>query len=339
MPAMRGAGEMLSLVIPIYKSEASLERLLQELVKLAAQVSGGMEAVFVVDGSPDRCELLLQQQLPQLDLNSQLISLSRNFGSFSAISAGLEAGKGDLFAVLAADLQEPPELILQFVKALQGGDVDIVFGVRSGRSDPWLSELFSSLFWWFYRRFVLPEMPAGGIDTFGCTREVRDKLLSLNELNTNLIALLFWLGYRREYVLYQRQPRMNGASAWTVGRKLRYCVNSIFSFTDLPVQLLLGSGAVGAATALLLGTIVLVCKLIGVIREPGYTPIILAIMFFGGLTAFGLGIIGQYLWISLQNSRNRPDFIVWHHQTFGERQTSGTPPKRKPDADGGGTVS
>jgi glycosyltransferase involved in cell wall biosynthesis len=260
-----------------------------------------------------------------LNLNAQLLSLSRNFGSFSAISAGLEAGKGDYFAVLAADLQEPPELILQFTEALRGGEADIVFGVRSGRSDPWLSELFATLFWRLYRRFVVPEMPVGGVDVFGCTREVRDKLLSLKELDSNLIALLFWLGYRRKYVLYRRQPRLEGASAWTFARKLRYCVNSIFSFTDLPVRILLGTGGVGSLIALLLGAIVFTCKILGLIPEPGYTPIILAVMFFGGLTTFGLGIIGQYLWISLQNSRNRPSFVVCGQRTFMGSQSAGVP--------------
>jgi len=316
---------MVSLVIPLYKSEENLPRLLEELVKLAGRISGVLEVVFVVDGSPDRCHAQLEQRLPRLGLNTQLLSLSRNFGSFSAISAGLAAGKGDYFGVLAADLQEPPELIVQFVEALQSGEADIVFGVRSGRSDPWLSELFATLFWRLYRRFVLPEMPDGGVDVFGCTREVRDQLLSLKELDTNLIALLFWLGYRRKYVLYQRQPRLEGASAWTFAKKLRYCVNSIFSFTDLPVRILLGAGGIGSAVALLLGAIVFACKMLGLIPEPGYTPIILAVMFFGGLTTFGLGIVGQYLWISLQNSRNRPGFIVSRRQTFAGDRGLGTP--------------
>jgi glycosyltransferase involved in cell wall biosynthesis len=320
---------MLSLIIPVYKNEENLPRLLNELAVLNRQITDTMEVVFVVDGSPDRCHPLLQQILHHVPYNAQLILLTRNFGSFSAVSAGLAAGNGEYFAVLAADLQEPPGLVLEFAEAMRHGEADIVFGVRSSRSDPLLSHLFSSTFWWLYRRFVLPEMPPGGVDVFGCTRQVRDKLLSMKELNTNLIALLFWLGYRRKYVSYRRMPRLEGRSAWTLGKKLRYCINSIFSFTDLPVRALLATGGFGSLVALLLGTVVFVSKLLGLIREPGYTPIIIAIMFFGGLTTFGLGIIGQYLWISLQNTRNRPEFIVWHQDTFaggnGMETSSETP--------------
>jgi polyisoprenyl-phosphate glycosyltransferase len=309
---------MLSLIIPIYKNEENLDRLLSELATLPARVLDTMEVVFVVDGSPDRSYEILHRRLPNLPMDSQLLSLSRNFGSFSAIAAGLESGKGDHFAVLAADLQEPLELVVTFSQLLRDDIADITFGVRSGRSDPWLSELFATLFWGIYRRFVVPEMPPGGVDVFGCTREVRDKLLSLREIDTNLVALLFWLGYRRHYVPYVRQPRLEGVSAWTFAKKLRYCLNSIFNFTDLPVRVLLGAGAAGSLIAFTLGLTVFICRVLGFIGEPGYTPIILAIMFFGGLTTFGLGIIGQYLWLSLQNSRNRPNYIVWKRDQFPE---------------------
>ena len=126
--------------------------------------------VFVVDGSPDRCLQILRERLPSLPLRTQLLSLSRNFGSFAAIAAGLETARGSNLAVMAADLQEPPELILQFFEVLDAGRADIVFGVRGERSDPWLSELASNLFWFLYRKLVVKDMPRGGVDIFGCTR-------------------------------------------------------------------------------------------------------------------------------------------------------------------------
>ena len=113
-------------------------------------------------------------------------------------------------AVMAADLQEPPELVLQFFEVLGAGRADIVFGVRGGRSDPWLSEIASNIFWFVYRKLVVKDMPRGGVDIFGCTREVRDRLLQLQGIDSNLIALLFWLGYRREYIVYERQRAARG---------------------------------------------------------------------------------------------------------------------------------
>jgi glycosyltransferase involved in cell wall biosynthesis len=310
---------MNSLVIPVYRNEANLDRLLTELVKLAGRLPGELEVVFVVDGSPDRCLQILRERLPALPLRTQLLSLSRNFGSFAAIAAGLENARGNCMAVMAADLQEPPELILQFFEVLGAGQADIVLGVRRGRSDPWLSELASNLFWFVYRKFVIKDMPPGGVDIFGCTREVRDHLVRLQGIDTNLIALLFWLGYRREYVVYERQRRLEGMSAWTLRKKLRYCLNSIFNFTDLPIQLLLYAGGIALLLAVSASILVVVAKLRGDIAVPGYTPIVLATLFFGALTSLGFGIVGQYLWLGLQISRRRPNYIVRSAEEHGTK--------------------
>jgi len=327
---------MLSLVIPIYKSEDNLDRLLAELVSLQPRVSGGMETVFVIDGSLDRCSDILTEQLPQSGIRAQLITLSRNFGSFSAIAAGLANGKGERFAVLAADLQEPTDLVVEFNDIMRRGEADIVFGVRAGRSDPWLAELTSNLFWWVYKKFVVPEMPAGGVDVFGCTRAVRDQLLRLQEVNTNLIALLFWLGYRRQFVRYVRRSRLEGQSAWTFAKRLQYSINSIFNFTDLPIRILLAFGVAGCLLAVITGITVLVCKLLGLIDVPGYTPLILAITFFGGLTALGLGIVGQYLWLTLQNTRGRPNYVVQASDSFNTDAGEGSIRSAAASRSGGG---
>ena len=301
---------MLSLVIPVYKNEENLPRLFRELEVLAGQLPDELEVVFVVDGSPDASLRLLGGRLPSWPLRTQLLELSRNFGSFSAIAAGLRRGQGDYFAVLAADLQEPPELVLEFHRQMKSGEADVVFGYRTQRADPWWSQFLSDCFWNLYRHFVVKEMPKGGLDIFGCTRQVRDQLVEMKELNTNLIALLFWLGFRRTFVPYQRRARLEGRSAWTFGRKFRYAFDSIFSFTDLPIRVLLVLGATGTIAAVAASVIVFAVWLRGYVPVLGYTPLMLVITFFGGLTALGLGIIGQYLWLSLQNARNRPNYVV-----------------------------
>jgi len=159
-------------------------------------------------------------------------------------------------------------------------------------------------------------MPTGGVDVFGCNRAVRDHLLALPEVSSNLIALLFWLGFRRKFVSYQRRPRLEGRSAWTFSKKLKYSFDSIFNFTDLPIQWLLVTGFGSSALSSVLGLVVLWGRLRGSIQIAGYTPIVLIIMFFGGLTTLGLGIIGQYLWLSLQNARRRPNFVIRSHQSY-----------------------
>lgn len=308
---------MLSLVIPVYKNEDNLDRLLAAVENLHHTLDGQLQVVFVVDGSPDRCLDILRERLPSAGIRSRLLSLSRNFGSFAAILAGLKAGSGDYFAVLAADLQEPPDLMVQFNEILSSNQADIVFGVRSRRADPWVSEFLSNLFWTIYRLFVIHNMPKGGIDVFGCTREIRDRVVEFREPPTNLIALLFWLGFRRQFVPYERQARREGKSAWSVAKKLRYSLDSIFNFTDLPIRLLLYAGITGLALSILCSTVVLIARFLGNIPISGYTPIVLAIMFFGGFTSLGFGITGQYLWLTLQNSRSRPGYVVASAQEYG----------------------
>jgi len=301
---------MLSLVIPVYKNEANLVRLFSELEALAARLPGPLEVVFVVDGSPDASLQILRDRLPSWPVRSQLVALSRNFGSFPAIAAGLHYGRGQYFAAIAADLQEPPELVLEFYRLLKEDEADVVFGHRTGRADGWFSQVASGGFWWLYRQFVVKDMPPSGIDVFGCTRQVRDRLVELKEVNTNLIALLLWLGFRRAFVPYERRPRREGRSAWTIPKKFRYAIDSVLSFTDLPIKALLALGLLGTTAACLAGVTVFVEWLTGDTPVHGYTSLMLVISFFGGLTALGLGIIGQYLWLALQDARARPAFVV-----------------------------
>jgi polyisoprenyl-phosphate glycosyltransferase len=301
---------MLSLVIPVYNNRENLPRLLRELAALSERLGARLEVLFVVDGATDGSLEYLREQLPTWPVSSRLIELSRNFGSFSAIMAGLAQAGGEHIAILAADLQEPPELVLEFQRILAAGEADVVLGVRTGRADPWWSRWLSESFWHLYRWFVVRDMPRGGVDVFGCTRDVRDRLHELTESHTNLIALVLWIGFRRAFVPYERQPRLDGRSGWTFGRKLRYAVDSVFSFTDLPIRALLILGLAGTAFALVAGVTVFIMWALGRIPVLGYTPLMLVIMFFGGLTALGFGITGQYLWLSLQNSRRRPNYIV-----------------------------
>lgn len=299
---------LLSLVVPVYRNEENLPALLAALADLARQID--LEAVFVIDGSPDRCAEILERELPAQPLRTRLVQLSRNFGAFSAITAGLKAGAGDYFAVLAADLQEPPELIVEFDRILASGAADVVVGRRENRDDPWLSRVLSRVFWSVFRRLAVRDLAPGGVDIFACTRQVRDELLSLKEVDSSLVALLFWVGFRREEVGYGRRRRAAGKSAWTFAKRLNYAVQSIFNFTDIPIRVLIGIGAVGSIFAAGFGSVVLVAHMLNKIPVPGYTAIVLLILFYGGLTIFGLGVVGQYVWLCLQNAHRRPKFVV-----------------------------
>ena len=297
---------MLSLVIPVYRNEESLSDLLTAVNGLSKQLDGAMDTVFVVDGSPDRCYEILRERLPKCAFRSRLILLSRNFGSFAAIRAGLEIANGQYFAVMAADLQEPPELVLKMHKILAQDQADIVVAVREARMEPLLKRLPAQVFWGLYRRYVVPEVPPGGVDVFGCNRVFRDTLLQLEERHSSLIAQIFWLGFRRKQVPYIRQPRQHGESAWTMRKKINYLLDSVFAFSDLPIRLLIRGGAVGAIAAALVGLVVAVMRTVGLITVQGYAMTMLMIVFFGALNLLSLGIVGSYAWRAYENTKARP---------------------------------
>ena len=307
---------MLTLVIPVYRNEGSIHDLLGAVEKLHHALNGEMETVFVIDGSPDRSYEILRSALPEKSFPSKLVLLSRNFGSFQAIRTGLQLGNGGRFAVMAADLQEPPELVLEMDRALRDEAIDVVVGVRDGRMDPILSRIPAQIFWGLYRRYVVPEIPPGGVDVFGCNRQFRDTLLQLDERHSSLIAQIFWLGFRRKCISYIRQERQHGKSAWTLHKKINYLMDSIFAFTDLPIRLLIRIGGGGAFLSGLLGLSILIAKLLGMITVPGYAMTMLVITFLGAVNLLGLGIVGSYAWRAYENTKGRPLAIVLRDECF-----------------------
>ncbi len=312
---------MLSIVIPVYRNAESIPDLLAALTDVSNSAlrdfNQKTEVVFVVDGSPDNCYELLNQALPTASFASKLLLHSRNFGSFAAIRTGLIAATGDYFAVIAADLQEPPELVLQFLEKLIKG-CDVVVGHRENREDPFMSRLASNTFWKLYKKFVISDIPEKGVDIFGCNQAFRDQLVSLEEANSSLIGQIFWLGFKREDVGYTRIARKHGESAWTFKKKLNYLFDSIFSFTDLPIRLLILFGFFGIATSSSLTIAILMAKLYGSIVVPGYAATILTIIFFGGINTLGLGIVGDYAWRTYENTKRRPLAVIIKTLSFNE---------------------
>lgn len=299
-----------SVVIPIYGNEESLPDLFEVLSHLNTSLNGLLEAVFVIDGSPDRSFERVREALPRFTFAAQLLVHSRNFGSFAAIRTGLAAARGTYFGVMAADLQEPPQLLLDFFDLLERDVCDVALGTRVSRKDPLLSRMTSGLFWALYRRWIVPEMPPGGVDIFGCNHDFREQLLKLEESRSSMIALIFWLGFRRELVGYERKERVHGKSAWSFRKKAEYMLDSVFAFTDYPIRLLIRLGCVGVVVSLLLSVLVVVAKIFGLIPVPGYAATMLAVLFLGGLNLLGIGVVGNYAWRAYENTKQRPLSIV-----------------------------
>jgi glycosyltransferase involved in cell wall biosynthesis len=312
----------LAIIVPVYMNEESLPGLLDALEgvvgRLQAEAAAACVVVFVVDGSPDASEPLLVQMLPHRLFPSRIVAHSRNFGSFAAIRSGLAHIEADYYGIMAADLQEPPNLMVDFLQALHSGGHDVVVGVRISRGDPGASAWASRLFWWLYRRLVNRAIPPGGVDVFGCSRRIRDMLLCLRESNTSLVAQLFWLGFRRAEIPYERRRRIYGRSGWTFSRKLTYMLDSVFAFTDLPIRLLTFLGLACLVASGFLITAVVVLRIAGGYEVPGYAALAVMILFFGGINMLGVGIVGAYSWRAYENTKGRPLAL-----TAGERAFTG----------------
>ena len=309
-----------SLVVPVFKNESTIPDLVAALVRLDGELGGGLEVVLVVDGSPDRSLAALLEALPATGLTAKVLDLARNFGAFAAIRAGLIEASGPYFAVMAADLQEPPELVVEFFRKLEADACDVVYGIRQGRDDPLAARATSALFWATYRRLVQPDMPKGGIDVFGCNQRARDELIAFSEAHSSLVGQLVWIGMRRAEVPYRRRARAHGASGWTLGKKLTYMLDSSLAFSDLPIRILFAVGCIALMVALGYGAVVLVARLTGIISEPGYATTVLLIAGFGALNALGLSVVGAYAWRAFENTKARPLSIVQRRFTFGKGQ-------------------
>lgn len=320
MPAER---PLFSLIVPVYRNEGSLPELLAQVAAMASRLAGRLELMIVVDASPDGSYGYLLENLSRQSFQSQLLLLARNFGSFAAIREGLRQARGDYLAVMAADLQEPIELIERFFQTLAAGDADVVVGCREGRDDPWLQRIPAQLFWSLYRRLINPEIPPGGVDVFGCTRGFAAHLVALPEARSSLVGQLFWLGHRRKVLGYTRLARVYGSSAWSFRGKLAYLSDSLFAFSDLPIRILLGVGGLGLVLALVLGLAVVVAKVTGRVPVPGYAALMVAMTFFAGLNALGLGLIGSYAWRAYENSKQRPLALMLTQHDFSGKGDDG----------------
>jgi glycosyltransferase involved in cell wall biosynthesis len=329
------ANPELGVVIPVYRNEDSLSALVSALEQVTHTLyrrSGGVirtEVTFVVDGSPDNSEAVLRQVLPNAAFDSTLICHSRNFGSLAAVRTGLAHANADCYAVVAADLQEPPELLIQFAELLSSGTHDVAVGVRTTRNDPPWTTLMSRAFWYLYKSMINRDFPVGGVDVFACNRRVRDALIALTETNTSLIGQLYWLGFRRIEVPYQRQRRRHGKSSWTFSRKVSYMLDSVFAFTDLPIRVLglIGFACIGLAAVW--SVAIFAGKLLGNIDVSGFSALAIMVLLFGGVNATGISIAGAYAWRAYENSKGRPLSLTSCFQQFKcntlEHPASGSP--------------
>ncbi|MNW40845.1 putative glycosyltransferase CsbB [compost metagenome] len=298
-----------SIVVPIYFNELNIPYTIPKLQSLQELIPDcEMEFIFVDDGSKDdSLKMLLEAK--KLDHRIKVIKLSRNFGSMAAIQAGLEHVTGDCVGIISADLQDPPELFETMIDQWKEGK-KVVLATRSQRDESFSQRAFSNSYYFLLEKFALKDYPKGGFDFVLIDRQVVFEILDIKEKNTNIMSLIYWLGHDRELIPYTRKERKLGKSRWTLSKKVKLFVDSFVSFSYMPIRVM---SLIGLATALLsffYGIFVVICTLFGLIDLQGWTTIIALITFLLGIIMTMLGIIGEYLWRILDESRRRPSYIV-----------------------------
>jgi len=300
----------ISVVVPVYWNQATLPALLERLRAVADELlPDELEALFVDDGSGDESYPLLRAEAER-DERVQVVRLSRNFGSNAAILAGLTFARGDAIVVIAADLQDPPELIPQLVREWQDG-AEVVVAARRSRDDPYFSRLLSSVFNRLFRRFVFRDFPAGGFDFLLVSRRVARVLADMAERNSYIFGQAMWVGFERRVVAYDRTARAGGRSRWTLGKKAKYFVDAFTAFSYVPIRAASLLGFVLALAGFLYAAVLIILRVTGAISNaPGFAALAVLILVAAGAQLVVIGIIGEYLWRVLEESRRRPAFIV-----------------------------
>ncbi|WP_340387731.1 glycosyltransferase family 2 protein [Paenibacillus sp. FSL E2-0151] len=302
-----------SIVVPIYYNELNIPHTVPRLQKLQNLMPEcDFEFIFVDDGSKDRSlELLLEAR--DRDSRIKVVKLSRNFGSMSAIQAGLGHTTGDCVGIIAADLQDPPEMFREMLDHWKEGK-KIVLGTRADREESFSQKLFSNTYYYLLEKLALKNYPKGGFDFLLIDQQVVQEVLNIQEKNTNIMSLIFWLGHDQIQIPYVRQERKLGKSRWTLSKKIKLFVDSFVSFSYAPIRFMSLIGFFTALLSILYGAFVVISTIFGIIELQGWTTIIALITFLLGVIMVMLGIIGEYLWRILDESRERPSYVI--DQTF-----------------------
>lgn len=300
----------ISIVVPVFNNAPSLPPLLEQFQTLAAaRPEHRFEFVFVDDGSADEsCRVL--GELLAAEPRATLVKLSRNFGSSAAILAGMEQAAGDAVAAIAADLQDPPELIGEMLTRWEQGR-KVVLAARETRDDPWLTSLPADAFYALFRRFAVPTMPKRGFDFFLVDRQVRDLLVGIQENNAYLMGLILWLGFSPDVIPYHRRPREKrfGRSMWTFAKKLKYFVDAFVGFSSAPLRAASATGGICCALGFLYAIVIVVRRFCYGADIQGWASLMVVLLFVSGVQMLMLGVLGEYLCRNLAETRRRPRFV------------------------------
>ena len=315
--AQKAKGALLSIIVPCYNEEAVIDETVQRLQALAKTLKGtAVELLFVDDGSKDQTRALLKRH-QQRDKRIRILGLARNFGHQLAVTAGIDLARGDALALMDADLQDPPEVIPQMLALWRKG-YDVVYGVRSQRQGESRFKLASArVFYRLLNRLADIRIPPDTGDFRLMSREVADILRAMPERDRFLRGMVSWAGFRQTALPYQRARRFAGRSKYPLRRMLRFATDGILSFSTKPLQLSIALGLASSGLAFLGILYALFLRMFTQVWVEGWTALMIAVLFIGGVQLVCIGILGEYIGRIYHEVKDRPLYVVQESIGFG----------------------
>jgi len=300
----------LSIVIPVYFNAPSLFELhasLIDLEKKLLSIDIELELIFVDDGSQDD-SLQKLLEIKNIDDRVKVIKHTRNFGSMHAIKTGFRFVSGDCFTLLAADLQDPPELVFEMAKRWLAGS-KFVICERESRDDPFTSRMYSKIYYKLLRLMVIKDFPEGGFDLALMDKDMLPYMVN-SAKNSYVPLLAYSLGYKPEIISYHRKARVHGKSRWTFAKKFKVFLDVMLGFSVTPIRAISAIGAVVSVFSFSYGVLVVILALLEGNPVTGFPTIVSLITFLLGLIILMLGVIGEYLWRIFDETNMRPESVI-----------------------------
>jgi dolichol-phosphate mannosyltransferase len=299
----------ISVIIPFYNEEENLPYLIQELNTYFANFKKKkIEVIFVDDGSTDASIQKIVNS-KRTSYKSKILKLSKNFGSHSAIKAGVTQANGEYIVMISADLQDPISIIGKlYQKCIEG--YEIVIGQRTITKDKIVTKLFSKLYSSLMRKYVIKTYPANGFDIIMFSKKIKNLLNTNLESNSNIALQILCYGFNQYFIEYNKNARMFGKTKWSVKRKIKLLIDSFISFSFAPIRFVTVMGIIFSIGGFIwLLYIIIRTLLIGDLPQ-GWPALVSLLLIGFGITNISLGIVAEYLWRTLDASRKRPVFVI-----------------------------
>jgi glycosyltransferase involved in cell wall biosynthesis len=299
----------LSLIVPCYNEEVMVDKFLDRLYPILSVLNKNYEIIFINDGSKDNTLSVLLEKT-KVNSNIKVVNLSRNFGKEAALSAGIDLSEGEVVIPIDVDLQDPPELIIDFIQEYEKG-YDVVLGKRVDRSsDSFAKRMSAEFFYKIHNKISDIDIPQNVGDYRLMSRKVIESLKTLPENQRFMKGLFAWVGFKTSIIEYTREKRVAGSTSFNGWKLWNFALDGITSFSTAPLRIWLYIGIILAFFAFLYGTFIVIKTIIYGVDAPGYASLITVVLFLGGIQLIGIGVLGEYIGRIYMETKRRPIYIV-----------------------------